>query len=226
MNKVYILYIVLGTIVLYYAYDFFFNKRKKLVRVVLGDYNKYKINGVPLDETDSRLHEFLIPAWQSVGKPVSSSNISSWDNEVPWSAAAISYWMNRAGIPDFPSSAAHSVYIYAAKQKRLNNIGETKLELYRSKEFRPRVGDLICYSRQGSSVNYDTITDSASTHCDVVVKVERDHVVAVGGNVGHSIDVTNYYTDNGYVTGLVVGNKIGDNQRKLDLIGIIKNRHF
>jgi len=212
MNKIYLVYLVLILIVLYLVYDTFFNKRKKLVRIVLKDLERY--GGI--NETDSRIYEFLVPAWNSTAEysSVDINNIMNIDNEKPWSAAFISYEMQKTGIKDFPASARHSVYIVAARDKRLRNIGDTKLELYRVNEFKPRIGDLVAVSRSGSSVNYDTVKVGDATHVDIVVGIENDRIITVGGNVGDTIAKTEYRTENGFI----VNNK--------NFIGVIKNRHF
>ena len=205
--------ILLFYLISYFVYFFVFNKRRKLSRIVKGDLEKYKY----IKETDSRLYPFLINAWKSVGYDVNESNISSYDNEEPWSAAAISYWMRKTGIDNFPSSANHSHYVLAAKVKRETGVGVTKLRLFRLNEFKPRVGDLICYSRGSDKTNYDSIYDGAKTHCDIAIEVFNDKVIAVGGNVSNQIKATNYYTTNGFIS------EVKNNK---PFIGVIKNGHF
>jgi hypothetical protein len=226
------IYFLLTVAFFYFIYDQFFNKRKKLVRVVLKDVKDY--GGIL--ETDIKLRPFLVSAWQSVNWSVTEGNVTSYDNEHPWSAAAISYWMLKTGIKSFPKSASHSDYIVAAKNNREGNPvctpeGCTKLKLYRANEVKPRVGDLICYPRS-SGITYDNIYEGAATHCDIVVKVERDGVVAVGGNVGDAIRDTFYKTNNGFVTGSTETGRIvkySDGRVRSgtkSLIGVIRNGHF
>ncbi len=50
----------------------------------------------------------------------------------------------------------------------------------------PRVGDLICASRNGSGTTLQNLNRGAG-HCDIVVEVRSGQVAAIGGNVGDSV---------------------------------------
>lgn len=123
-----------------------------------------------------------------------------WWETVPWSAAFISWLMRRAGAGNaFKYSAAHAVYIKAAKDNRLVN-NENPFKAYRVNEVRPEVGDLVCKSRAGSGANYENIGPGLATHCDVVVGVQPGELSAIGGNVDDSVGRRPVRIDaNGYV---------------------------
>ena len=108
------------------------------------------------------------------------------DRDVAWSSAFISYLMKKAGAGDsFTYSPSHSTYIRDSianrKQGRLN----APFVGYKVKEVAPKVGDLVCYTRQ-SGVDYDT-TGAYKSHCDLVVKKRSGEVEVIGGNVNQSV---------------------------------------
>ena len=116
-------------------------------------------------------------------------------SDTPWSAAFISYLMDRAGLSaeEFRYSAAHAVYIRPALEGQQGYA-------YRACDVRrtaPREGDLICYGRaakplksfadwQAQASQLDTRVKS---HCDLVVKVDRKaaKMDTMGGNVEQSV---------------------------------------
>lgn len=117
--------------------------------------------------------------------------------DTPWSAAFISYLMHQAGLTDsqFNFSATHANYIRGAF---LAGDGYA----YRACDPRttiPRVGDLICYSRDREPlVGYAAwkaaaprIGGGTKSHCDLVVSVDRksSRIETVGGNVLQSVSM-------------------------------------
>lgn len=116
-------------------------------------------------------------------------------NDSPWSAAFISYLMHKAGLSDaqFRYSATHSDYIKAA-------FGGSPAYAYRACDparTRPRVGDLLCYSRGGKPLRRFTDWQEAvraesfitASHCELVVSVDQRarKMESVGGNVLQSV---------------------------------------
>lgn len=227
MNKSFIIVVLLFSIFCYIIYYSIFAKRLKLVRVVKRDLETYR----NIKETNTYIYPFLIEAWNSTKEyagRVTSANIGDYDDEMAWSAATISLWMKKSGIKGFPSSARHSVYVTAAKEKReygypVSQDEDTKLKLYKVSEFSPRIGDLICYSRGSKRVNYDSVYVGAKLHCDVVIDVTKDSVIAVGGNVSDMIKETTYRTDKGFVVAKL--DKYGK-PTDTTFVGVIKNGHF
>jgi hypothetical protein len=121
--------------------------------------------------------------WRSVGR-----SLDGKDRGVPWSSAFISFVMSTAGNPfgvPFRNASAHNKYIreYIANRKegRLNEafVG------YRIDEVSPKVGDLVCYGREGEG-GYDS-TSSYKGHCDIVVAKRPGEIEAIGGNVADSV---------------------------------------
>ena len=106
-----------------------------------------------------------------------------------WSAAAISYLMKTSGSgDDFPYAASHSTYITRFILARKNNTS-SPFKGYRVNEVAVEPGDLVCYSRNNSSANYDTV-GSYESHCDLVVEKESGSAESRGGNVSNSFSKT------------------------------------
>jgi hypothetical protein len=116
-------------------------------------------------------------------------------NDSPWSAAFISYLMDRAGLTDqqFRYSSAHWQYIKRAFE-------EPEGYAYRACDPRkttPAIGDLLCFSRGSSPLKdfaawREAVASpffSAAAHCEAVTEVDLPalKISTVGGNVIQSI---------------------------------------
>lgn len=115
--------------------------------------------------------------------------------DAPWSGAFISYLMHQAGLSDeeFAFSGAHAMYIQPALQSRAHYA-------YRAcnpQNTQPRVGDLLCYSRDTPPLmrysdwqaQSDALNGRVRSHCDLVVDVDLParKIKLVGGNVMQSV---------------------------------------
>jgi hypothetical protein len=124
---------------------------------------------------------------------------SSFQNSHPWSAAFISWVFRKAGAKKrFHYASAHASYITWAKRNRLTNNQEF-FKAYRVHEVKPRVGDLVCFSRGKTRATYDNIKLGMQTHCDLVTAVTPG-VVRIGGNVNNAVKERSVTTDaNGFI---------------------------
>jgi hypothetical protein len=112
---------------------------------------------------------------------------SNWWSAVPWSAAFISWVMKKSGAGnDFKYSAGHSVYTAAAKENAIKN-NKNLFKAYPITKVAPRLGDIVCKSRDGSGATYDNITPGMNTHCDIVTDIQPNSISVVGGNVSDSV---------------------------------------
>lgn len=108
--------------------------------------------------------------------------------DTPWSAAFVSFVMNRAGLPGFNASASHIDFIRDAygnpgSPYALNDPDATV----------PAAGDLLCFRRNGTPIGSQGLrdvlasgsTDGMNMHCDIVVAASRGEgkLYLVGGNV-------------------------------------------
>ncbi|WP_131196226.1 DUF2272 domain-containing protein [Lichenihabitans psoromatis] len=112
----------------------------------------------------------------------------SGTNDVPWSAAFISWIMQAAGAGDrFRYSTEHSVYIAQAIRDRQSGRAGGGFWVYRLDEREPAVGDLICWARQ-PGLDFDhQLGGRYLGHCDLVVAVDQGAIWVIGGNVGNSV---------------------------------------
>jgi hypothetical protein len=133
--------------------------------------------GVKEREAPQRIADY----WAAVGHP----ERSGLDN-VPWSAAFISWDIESAGVPRdlFCPDQRHTIYVerLVARARRPGAV----LVPQRPAERAPQVGDLICASRAGSGTTLDNLNRGAG-HCDIVVEVKPGWAAAIGGNVGDSV---------------------------------------
>lgn len=133
--------------------------------------------GVKEREAPQRIQDY----WASVSHPELSGL-----NDVPWSAAFISWDIQSAGVPRdlFCPSSTHTIYVerIVARERRPG----AAFVAHRPDERAPQVGDLICASRNGSGTTLDNLNRGAG-HCDIVVEVRPDAIAAIGGNVGDSV---------------------------------------
>lgn len=106
----------------------------------------------------------------------------------PWSAAFISWVMRSAGAGErFRYSTQHSVYISEGIRDFDRKREAASYWTVRLAAAQPKVGDLVCWARQGG-IDYDHQNGGDyKGHADLVVEVMADEVMVVGGNVGHSV---------------------------------------
>jgi len=119
--------------------------------------------------------------WKSVDEPGRSGR-----DDIPWSAAFISWDIESAGVPRdlFCPDQRHAIYV-ERMALRARQPGAAFIP-HRPGERRPEVGDLLCASRDGGSTTLDSL-DRGPGHCDIVVEVRPGEVHAIGGNVGDSV---------------------------------------
>jgi hypothetical protein len=133
--------------------------------------------GIKEREAPQRIQDY----WASVGHPERSGL-----DDVPWSAAFISWDIQSAGVPRdlFCPSQTHTVYVERLVE-RARQPGAALIPR-RPDERRPEVGDLICATRNGSATTLDNLNRGAG-HCDLVVAVRTGAVEAIGGNVDDTV---------------------------------------
>jgi hypothetical protein len=145
--------------------------------------------------TETRLRDLIARSDDDGNDALRQAAVRAALNDSPWSAAFISYTMDRAGLTpqQFRFASAHWQYIQRALQ-------QPEGYAYRACDPRttaPAVGDLLCYSR-GAPLLKDFAAwraaapqpgFAAPAHCEVVVEVDTgaEKIETVGGNVVQSI---------------------------------------
>ena len=163
--------------------------RRRSVRIAKKEFEKWNKR----KETSSETLPYLQDYWKTLGW-----KDDQWSTNTAWSAAFISYIFRkaRATKDDFIFSARHSIYI----QKAIDNKKNKKrkgFKGYKLDEKKVELGDLVCYSRQGG-VDYDTKGEYIS-HCDIVVEIDGDNAIEIGGNVSDSVSESKIPLQNGFV---------------------------
>ncbi|MGO7171385.1 DUF2272 domain-containing protein [Rhizobium leguminosarum] len=122
--------------------------------------------------------------WQ-VG--TNTTGIDGRDHDWFWSATFISWIFRTADAKkNFRYSIQHSVFISQAIRDRLNGT-QSGFWGFRLNEYRPAVGDIVCWSRE-NGIDFDHQSNGDyKGHTDIVVEVEQDKIWVVGGNVGNSV---------------------------------------
>ena len=147
--------------------------------------------GVKEREAPQRIADY----WAAVGHGERSGL-----DDIPWSAAFISWVIGNAGVPRglFCPDQRHTIYV----ERLVERAGRPGARLIprRPAERAPQVGDLICASRAGSGTTLDNLNRGAG-HCDIVVEVKPGWAAAIGGNVGDSVSRSVFPLDgNGFLS--------------------------
>ena len=154
------------------------------------------------------------PSARAIAGAIKRSSTSS----LPWSAVFVSSVMKRAGLTNdqFRSAAAHAGYIQAAVDAYGYHRSAYAYLPCDPSWIAPRVGDVICYSRNASPVrSFPQVlagVENASaskgayayeSHCDIVsqVALAPKHIVhSIGGNVGDTVTKTERALSGGPIT--------------------------
>ncbi len=154
------------------------------------------------------------PSARAIAGAIKRSSTSS----LPWSAVFVSSVMKRAGLTNdqFRSAAAHAGYIQAAVDAYGYHRSAYAYLPCDPSWIAPRIGDVICYSRNASPVrSFPQVlagVENASaskgayayeSHCDIVsqVALAPKHVVhSIGGNVGDTVTKTERALSGGPIT--------------------------
>lgn len=136
---------------------------------------------------------FVGDMWKAIGL-----DLNGEDRGVPWSAAAISFMVRHAGetfskYKKFKFASAHHRYMHDSIVQRKAKNSDTPFWGCRLFENHPQIGDIVGNWREFPSEFDDAEAGkSFPSHCDIIVSVRPDFVLAIGGNVAHSVSITRY----------------------------------
>lgn len=139
--------------------------------------------------------QFVGEMWKSIGL-----DLDGKDRDQPWSAACISFLVRKAAADHvrykpFKFAPAHGRYVHDAIRARIEG-RKAPFHGFRRGERKPQLGDIVCKPRAGSGVTFELAmtTGEFKSHSDVVVGIDSSNfkLLAIGGNVGHSVAVTEY----------------------------------
>lgn len=146
--------------------------------------------------------------WAAIGEAYDGRSKYPNGEEVPWSAAFISWVVRRAGpaYANFRFASSHSVFVNNAIKARVTGRTDKPFWGYRITEERPQLGDIIQRNRGKGAFTYSYAENHTeySSHSDIVIEVTPDVVRVVGGNVGDTVatgtDLQEYTLDaNGFI---------------------------
>jgi hypothetical protein len=138
---------------------------------------------------------FVGEMWRAIGL-----NLDGTDRDQPWSAAAVSFMVRKAGAAygNFRFAAAHSKFTHEAIGARRRNDRAAPfwgVELF---EARPQAGDIVVRDNPDFAPSVDfgfaAQSDSYRSHSDIIVHVDSEgqKAIAIGGNVNHSLAISEY----------------------------------
>lgn len=144
-------------------------------------------------EYDKPYFSYVGEMWKSI-----KLNLDGKDRDMPWSAAFISFVVRKTAIDverygNFKFASSHSRYLHDSIVKK--DSGDTSAPFwgYRLNEKLPQVGDIVARWRE-TERNYNDAAhdDSFKSHSDIIISVNSDFVLAIGGNVSQSVSITRY----------------------------------
>jgi hypothetical protein len=112
----------------------------------------------------------------------------SGNDDIPWSAAFISWIFKTAGAGNaFAYSARHSTYLFKAIRASQQADTNDLFIGHRVNDYKPKPGDLVGRARQ-SGIDFDHQKNGDYlSHSDIVVAVRKDSLDMIGGNVENSV---------------------------------------
>lgn len=165
--------------------------------------------------------------WKSIGESYDGRSIYANGEDVPWSAAFISFVVLNGGraYQGFKFSASHSEFSHDAIQAQVLGRKDKPFWGFRRTEARPAIGDIIHRNRGTGVFTFDYAENHSSfkSHSDVVVEVTSHVARVIGGNVGNTVslkrvdgsgdDIQEYLLDD---DGFIAANQ--------KVIAVLKNR--
>jgi len=178
-------------------------------------------------EESDPYYRYVGEMWSSIGEAYDGRSRYPNGDEVPWSAAFISFVVRKSGnaYAGFKFAASHSVFSHDAIQARVLNRTDRPFWGYRRTEKPPEIGDIVHRNRGNGNFSYDFAENHSQfkSHSDIVVEVTSHVARVIGGNVGDTVsmrrllasgdDIQEYRLDS--------AGFIDDGQR---VIAILKNR--
>ena len=164
---------------------------ESLLRAAIDEWLRF--NKGQANEAADPYYKYVREMWAAIGEPYDGRSHYPDGEEVPWSAAFIS-WVVRNGGPayaNFQFAASHSVFVNNAIKARVTNRLDKPFWGYRITEKQPELGDIIQRNRAGGSFSYSYAENHSQykSHSDIVVEVTPDVVRVVGGNVADTVSL-------------------------------------
>lgn len=172
-----------------------------LLRAVLDEWLRFDKGRA--DEKADPYYKYVREMWAAIGEPYDGRSRYPNGEDVPWSAAFISWVVRKAGPAyiNFQFAASHSVFVNNAIKARVTNRLDKPFWGYRITEKKPEIGDIIQRNRGSGVFTYSYAENHSKyeSHSDIVVEVTPDVVRVLGGNVSDTVtmdgDLQEYQLD-------------------------------
>ncbi|MEG1040616.1 MAG: DUF2272 domain-containing protein [Pseudomonas sp.] len=172
-----------------------------LLRAALNEWLRFDKGQA--DERSAPYYTYVREMWAAIGEPYDGRSRYANGEEVPWSAAFISWVVRKAGpaYANFTFASGHSVFVNNAIKARITERLDKPFWGYRINEQKPELGDIIQRNRSSGNFTYTYAENHASyiSHSDIVVEVTLDVVRVLGGNVSDTVmmsgDLQEYQLD-------------------------------
>lgn len=140
--------------------------------------------------------QYVGQMWQAIGASYDGRSKYPSGEDVPWSAAFISWVVRQggAGYDDFKFAASHSVFVHDAIQARLLGRANRPFWAYRITQQKPEIGDIVARNRAGNAFSYDFAEGHSQykSHSDIVVEARPGMIRVMGGNVGDTVTLSSF----------------------------------
>jgi len=178
-------------------------------------------------ENKEPFSSFIGAMWRHFGE-----NFTGKNQEMPWSAVAISLMVRNAAAKGFetygrfPESTGHARYIWSSIRAMASGDMTATFWGVRRGNQKPLVGDIIANWRNDPH-NYDQFLAEQEnpqwpSHTDIVVAVGPNMCLAIGGNVRNTVYATRYQLDN---SGFLSANqRIANGKLVGEVIALMSNR--
>lgn len=136
---------------------------------------------------------FVGEMWKAIGL-----NLDGDDVGMPWSSPANSFMVRNAGknfpkYQNFIFAAASWKYMHDSIKKQKADDASAPFWGFRLFEKQPEIGDIVGKWRLQPHDFDDAAEGRAfASHCDIIVSVRPDFVLAISGNVKNSVNISRY----------------------------------
>jgi Uncharacterized protein conserved in bacteria (DUF2272) len=161
--------------------------KERLLEKLIAEWVRFKKGNS--SEEDEPYNTYVHEMWLLLGENWYGNSKYPDGQDVPWSAAFISFVVANSGpeYADFLFDASHSVFSNDAIRARIMSEHDKPFWAYRIGEKKPEIGDIIHRNRlTGTQYTYDYTENHAHfpSHSDIVCEVRGKIARVIGGNTG------------------------------------------
>lgn len=192
--------------------------KERLLRFLVSEWVKFKKGRS--SEEEEPYNTYVHEMWRFLGQDWYGNSKYPNGEDVPWSAAFISFTVANSGPEyiEFAFNASHSVFSNDAIRAKVMREPKKPYWAYRIGEAKPEIGDIVHRNRSGGVYSYEYAENHTNfmSHSDIVCEVRGRVARVIGGNTGGgegTVAMHEYVLDSeGYLT---EGQKV---------IALLKNR--